>query len=945
MTVSPLAETLLADAASLRRLAESLLAAGDAEDVVQDAGLAALSQPASLRHPGLWLRGAVRKLSLMLRRGDARRRTRERVAAKSEADPRDPASIAVQAELVRDVGAAVHALDEPFREVILLRFWHDLSVDAIGARLCVPRNTVRSRLQRGLARLRERLDRDYGHRDRWAVALGAFLPLPPIAAFTVCIMNKKLAAGAAALLLVAVAIPWLLHEPAQEMTVASNPNPAPIAAPLRAVADAATAAPTPTQREAVAAPQPEAVNTGTLLVHVVYGTVEPVSGVTVRLGSSEGDFRVGLQRAVTDDDGTARFEGVEVGQAWASCLEGRAGAEVRAGATSECILALRGATLTGIVVDAAGVGIAGALIDVGWSATSRIDAEVAAVTAPDGTFVVRGVYVYTLLGARAAGYAASQLYSLARGQKAATTLRIELAAAGGCVGGRVVTADGKPVCDAVVRVGEGKVDSLRSNDQGAPPLPAQVRTDADGRFLALGVPVGTNPLQVRAAAHGPWTGTCQVAAGLTTEVLVRLEAGVSCSGVVRTEAGEPVGDTMVRCGRDGDFLQYFARNAADGSFTLTGLPAGEFEVWAASKPHGKASVRLRGEAGASVRCDLVLSNGLALRGQVTDENGKPLQWVAVQCEAAGSPRWWGYEMTDESGRFLIQDCPNGRLLRVRAAERRRVPFQRQGVDPRAGELHVQLPLDTSPRALITGRVVGPEGQRVTGVTVRAIGAAGSFQGEDLDLKSDDGSFTIEVTAGSWEARVETQKHPTVFAGTRELQAGTAWDLGTIQLSNGGTLVVRDDGSKYRDFWILDAHELSRGSLGPGTPRRSELLPPGDHLLLVRGKGIAAQALPFTIRSGKETELEVRPVAGVRQCFEFAPAPGTELPPWIGFEVRRDGKLITFCSEDDSKQAVRTGEIWLEPGEYTLASRTEGREGTARVVIGREEGPLVRITLR
>jgi hypothetical protein len=231
------------------------------------------------------------------------------------------------------------------------------------------------------------------------------------------------------------------------------------------------------------------------------------------------------------------------------------------------------------------------------------------------------------------------------------------------------------------------------------------------------------------------------------------------------------------------------------------------------------------------------------------------------------------------------------------------------------------------------------------VTVRAIGAAGSFQGEDLDLKSDDGSFTIEVTAGSWEVRVASQKHPTVFAGTRELQAGTAWDLGTIQLSNGGTLVVRDDGSKYRDFWIRDAHEQSRGSLGPGTPRRSELLPPGDHLLLVRGKGIAAQALPFTIRSGKETELEVRPVAGVRQRFEFAPAPGTELPPRIGFEVRRAGKLITFCSEDDSKQAVRTGEIWLEPGEYTLVSRTEGREGTARVVIGREEGPLVRITLR
>jgi predicted ArsR family transcriptional regulator len=42
---------------------------------------------------------------------------------------------------------------------------------AIAARLGVPRNTVRSRLQRGLARLRERLDAD-GDRAQWAAPLG-----------------------------------------------------------------------------------------------------------------------------------------------------------------------------------------------------------------------------------------------------------------------------------------------------------------------------------------------------------------------------------------------------------------------------------------------------------------------------------------------------------------------------------------------------------------------------------------------------------------------------------------------------------------------------------------------------------------------------------------------------------------------------------------------------
>ena len=87
------------------------------------------------------------------------------------------------------------------------------------------------------------------------------------------------------------------------------------------------------------------------------------------------------------------------------------------------------------------------------------------------------------------------------------------------------------------------------------------------------------------------------------------------------------------------------------------------------------------------------------------------------------------------------------------------------------------------------------------------------------------------------------------------------------------------------------------------------------------------------------------VAGVRQRFEFVAAPGTELPSWLNFDVRRDGRLIAFCSEDDGRQAVRTGEIWLEPGEYTLTSKMKGRDGTAKVVIGREEGPPLRITIR
>ena len=81
----------------------------------------------------------------MLRRGDLRRVRREQPVAREIADTTwDPVAIAAQAELARDVATAVQQLEEPFRTVVVLRFWNGLLPQAIAERLAVPRKTVRS---------------------------------------------------------------------------------------------------------------------------------------------------------------------------------------------------------------------------------------------------------------------------------------------------------------------------------------------------------------------------------------------------------------------------------------------------------------------------------------------------------------------------------------------------------------------------------------------------------------------------------------------------------------------------------------------------------------------------------------------------------------------------------------------------------------------------------
>jgi RNA polymerase sigma-70 factor (ECF subfamily) len=66
----------------------------------------------------------------------------------------DPAMLAVRAERAADLRGAVAALPEPYREVVILRFFGELSLDEIARETERPLATVKTHLRRGLLRLR-----------------------------------------------------------------------------------------------------------------------------------------------------------------------------------------------------------------------------------------------------------------------------------------------------------------------------------------------------------------------------------------------------------------------------------------------------------------------------------------------------------------------------------------------------------------------------------------------------------------------------------------------------------------------------------------------------------------------------------------------------------------------------------------------------------------------
>jgi len=68
---------------------------------------------------------------------------------------RDPAAAALIAEQADELRQAVRGLDDPYREVVLMRFFADLSLDEIAVATGRPLPTVKTHLRRGLLRLRD----------------------------------------------------------------------------------------------------------------------------------------------------------------------------------------------------------------------------------------------------------------------------------------------------------------------------------------------------------------------------------------------------------------------------------------------------------------------------------------------------------------------------------------------------------------------------------------------------------------------------------------------------------------------------------------------------------------------------------------------------------------------------------------------------------------------
>ncbi len=421
------------------------------------------------------------------------------------------------------------------------------------------------------------------------------------------------------------------------------------------------------------------------------------------------------------------------------------------------------AVAEGVVVDAAGKPLSGALVN------AAVPGPLFDLTAPkararsglEGRFTLRPLapaqpYEVT---ATLRGFAPTKI-TLAelRPRAVRSGLRLTLRR-GRTVRGRVVDGAGQPVAAAVFQIAAAGADPLRG--PGADRY--FTRSDAAGQFAVEGLLPGKFDLAVQAPGFA-LASRRQVAipAGEKDFDLgaIALGRGISIAGIVLDREGRPVAEAAVHVQTQETLLERGgirqergeASTGADGRFVVTGLSRGPTFVLRVERDGFASRTVTEVKPPLAEPLRIALSPASRLAGFVVDDAGAPVPAARIGTRGEitltllmTSPSTAFPSVTaDDDGHFELRDAPTGKLtVSVRAA----------------GFLPASLPIEIAPGqsrddlrvvlrrgSTVAGRVLGPDGTPAADAQVSLAAHGRSFvSSSGVSTRTDgDGAYTLDA---------------------------------------------------------------------------------------------------------------------------------------------------------------------------------------------------------
>ena len=702
-----------------------------ADDLVQEAWLAALDAPAGqVRDMNLWLRKVVANLARRSYEQAQRRREVEQFAARAE---RTSADSTLDAESTRELlTGAIGSLRDPYRSVLSLRYFDELPVKEIAARLGASPATVRSQLQRGLAELRAVLDRSHGgRRSAWVSALVPWLGLassqrPPLTAAPQASSRRLiLALGLGAITLLTAALLWRSGSPAEQEAVAH----------LEADADRA-----PSRLETSSPPEGSPVERVEARASVPERPPSPPAEAGYR------NLHVIVQRA----DGTPAIQGLV-------SLDGRNADPIRnpdhpeggwmADLEGRVTIAVPEEMLEGApkFPDTPGVALSARDRDEAWSMVSR------ATLPPEGkTLTLR-----------------------CRGP--AQDLRLEL-----------VDEANAPLEGAVVLLRGRRIGDYRAvDDAPLSDIDATYVSDSSGEVFLSALPIRDHTLMIRAAGKPALERVLSRSEPFVHETIV-VSDGCTLFGQALMPDKTPARGVRIWL-PDPEFdLRSLALLSTlgdeDGYFELEGLGPGDHRVFAAhaQDPSLFASTVVRVLDDEETVWDPILERVHPLRVRAVDLQDRPLAGAAVVVGLRTLPVWGTLLPADDQGRARFDDVPAGELVaRVYTDYRGYDPTIVEGLGRGPEEVLIRVhPIRSL--ASLTAVLVDESGSPLR--DARLILVDPSSDGFDAPARPESGRVgLVNLDPGVYTVAIRVAELGQFLVGEIELEEGTQLDLGELRV--------------------------------------------------------------------------------------------------------------------------------------------------------------------
>lgn len=256
-----------------------------------------------------------------------------------------------------------------------------------------------------------------------------------------------------------------------------------------------------------------------------------------------------------------------------------------------------------------------------------------------------------------------------------TEIDLVVESQGGVITGRVLDEDGEPVADAFV-------DATRESDSAAASAAGRrgrarwgswnkqpVLTDADGRFTLEDLAEQAT-YTVHANRKGGGEAMAEGAAP-GTDVELRIESTGVLGGVVKLAGGGAperfevsVKDEKAGIYESDRYLR------TDGTWTLTNLPAGTFEITVtAAEGNAKVEKVELTAGGEKTDVEITLVPRITVTGTLVDaETGQPVPGLKVTISGGGGFSFGGNDVkadqkdiSDAQGRFEVEDAATGKV--------------------------------------------------------------------------------------------------------------------------------------------------------------------------------------------------------------------------------------------------------------------------------------------